>query len=470
MLFDSIQFLFFLPVVILIYYLLSPRYRWGLVLFANFTFLFLWRPEWIFLYITIILSSYFTGIWIEKTSNSGDRKLFLYTNIAVNLIVLGFFRYFNLFSDTISYFFERIGFNYDFPVLNILVPIGIAIISLQSMAYSVDVFKGKYKSEKHPGLLAVHLSFFPQLILGPVEKYQSFADKLKKAEWNGFSTLSKGIQNILYGLFLKMVIADKIALHSNQFFDQLQLFNFWIIIIWIVLFSIQIYALFYGIYLIAKGAAYLFEIRLSDNFSSPLFAISITDFVKRWNITIHSWFKEYLVGDAENLNLKTSLKWISIFVLAGLWYAASWKLVLVALFVLIMILGESIFNKLANFSAERSHKLIKLALILKTFLLISVILFFIRLDDLSLFFGESHSAFDYAFSLFNSSLPGPETWVAILVFIMLEIALVGQSFESFCDRIPAYLTWSLCLILLTSIILFSTGDSIEYNYLDFFYE
>ena len=327
MLFNTIDFAIFLPVVVIIYYLLPHKFRWILLLAASYFFYMSWRVEYILLIVASTLVDYFSGIRMEKLPDRKSRLPWLLLSLGVNLGLLFFFKYANFATGNLNLLFQKVGLSNEIPMMKLLLPVGISFYTFQTLSYSIEVYFGRQKAEKHLGYFALYVSFFPQLVAGPIERYSRLAPQFRIKQHINYDNLSRGLRLILYGLFIKMVIADNISGIVDLVYAAPENFASLDILKGIFLYSFQIYSDFYGYSTIAIGSALLLGIRIMDNFKSPYLAKNISEFWQRWHISISTWFRDYLyfpLGGNRVSKQRWVLNILLVFLISGLWHGANW--------------------------------------------------------------------------------------------------------------------------------------------------
>jgi len=331
MLFNSTAYLFFLPTVFALFWLIKFKYRWIILLIASYYFYMSWNPQLVVLISGTTLISYATSLWIESTSDKRKKKLYMAIGVISSLIVLFYFKYFGFFlsivSDLSSLLFQKDpGF-----AIKLLLPVGISFYTFQTLSYVIDVYRGDIKAERHLGYYALFVSFFPQLVAGPIERPQNLIPQLRKETFFKYEEASYGIKIMAWGFFKKMVIADYIALSVNEVYNHVGAYNGFALVIATFLFAIQIYCDFSGYTDIAIGSAKLFGYHLMKNFDSPYFAQSIREFWARWHISLSTWFKDYLyipLGGNRVSFKRHLLNLFLTFLISGLWHGANWTFIL----------------------------------------------------------------------------------------------------------------------------------------------
>ncbi|MCJ7801368.1 MAG: MBOAT family protein [Candidatus Marinimicrobia bacterium] len=331
MLFNSTQFIIFFPIVVFFYFLLPHRFRWMLLLIASYYFYMSWKPEYLILIIVSTLIDYFAAIQMSKQSVVSKRKLYLILSLFVNLGMLFGFKYFNFFSDSLRTIFDQFNVFYNVPTFKVLLPVGISFYTFQTLSYTIDVYRGKREPEKHLGIFALYVAFFPQLVAGPIERSTRLLPQLVKKYNFDYDRVTDGLKLMLWGFFKKVVIADRVAVIVNQVYNNPHDAAGLPLLIGTYLFAFQIYCDFSGYSDIAIGAAKVFGIDLMQNFRRPYFAKSIREFWQRWHISLSTWFRDYLYQSLGGNNA-TRWRWyyniMIVFLISGLWHGANWTFVI----------------------------------------------------------------------------------------------------------------------------------------------
>lgn len=335
MLFNSVTYILFLFVVVLIYYALqSVRLRNIWLLGSSYFFYMQWNAKYALLILSITLLTYIGALIISNDrmkSNHNYRRNILILFVILCLFILFFFKYIGMFIGHLNLIFRLLRFKIHFSRLNILLPVGISFFTLQSLGYLIDVYRGDVKCEHNFIDYALFVSFFPQLVAGPIERSKNLLNQFKNKIHFNYINLQKGFYYIVYGLMLKMVIADNLAILVNKIYSNPVKFSGLYIIIATIAFSIQIYCDFYGYSIIAKGSGILLGINLMDNFNSPYLSSSIREFWHRWHISLSTWFRDYLyipLGGNRKGFIINNINILIIFLISGLWHGASISFIL----------------------------------------------------------------------------------------------------------------------------------------------
>jgi D-alanyl-lipoteichoic acid acyltransferase DltB (MBOAT superfamily) len=327
MLFNSIDFIvFFNLLLLLLFFVKQNKNQKFIFLLASYIFYMWWNPAFILLIILSTVIDYFLG---QKIYAAEKKKNWLILSIMANLGILGFFKYFGFFEDNLFLFMQWFGYEPSWVSLNIILPVGISFYTFQTMSYSIDIYRGNLQPSKSPLDFAVFVAFFPQLVAGPIVRASEFLPQLEQERKLDFSKLNMLI--ILKGLFKKVIIADNLGFFVESIYTQPELYPS--VIIWVaaICFSIQIYCDFSGYTDIAIGVAAILGFKFPTNFDKPYFAITPSDFWRRWHITLSSWLRDYLyisMGGNKKGTWKTYRNLALTMLLGGLWHGASWNFVL----------------------------------------------------------------------------------------------------------------------------------------------
>ncbi len=384
MLFNSLQFLVFFPVVTAIYFLLPHKYRWLLLLLASCVFYMAFIPVYIFILFFTIIIDYAAGIIIEGAEGK-KRKQFLAISIIANIGVLAVFKYYNFFIENTNNLMHALHISTNkVPFLTIILPIGLSFHTFQAMSYTIEVYRGNQKAEKHFGIYALYVMFYPQLVAGPIERPQNLLHQFREEHKFNSQDLMDGLRLMLWGFFKKMVIADRIALYVNSVFNFPDDYHYLNLIIAALFFTIQIYCDFSGYSDIAIGTAKTMGFDLRPNFNKPYFSKNIKDFWQKWHISLSGWFKDYLYISlgGNRVGIKRIYFNVAIvFLISGLWHGANWTFVIWgALHACYMLIYMLLYKK---FKINFKSKLMKLFSVLCTFLLVAFAWIFFRANNLS---------------------------------------------------------------------------------------
>ncbi len=329
MLFNSLQFLVFFPIVVVLYYLMPHPFRWAWLLGMSSLFYMAFVPVYVLiLYFTIIVD-YIIGIQIEQSLGK-RREYLLFVSVLANMGVLAVFKYFNFFTENFNHLFASMGLHFSIPVLNILLPLGLSFHTFQALSYTIEIYRGHQKAERHLGVYALYVMFFPQLVAGPIERPQNMLFQYHKNISLDTNLVLSGLRLMLWGYFKKTVIADRMAMFVDPVFQNYGEMNTIYLVLAALSFVIQIYGDFSGYSDIAIGSARVLGIHLMINFERPLLSKNITEFWRRWHISLSTWFKDYVFQPLAVYWRNAGLHGVAAallltFIASGLWHGAGWN-------------------------------------------------------------------------------------------------------------------------------------------------
>lgn len=330
MLFNAIEFLIFFPVVVALYFACPVRYRWALLLMASYYFYAAWKLEYIVILLASTLISYFIALAMVKWNNQAQRTRLLVLGLSSNLGILFAFKYFNFANDSLRAVFNQFNLFYDVPMFQALLPVGISFYTFLTLGYVIDVYRGKLQPERHLGRFALFVAFFPQLLAGPIERAANMLPQFYEKFDFDEARVSSGLRLMLWGMFKKVVIADRLGLYVNAVYDHPSNWTGWPILLATFFFAFQIYCDFSGYSDIAIGAARVMGFKLMENFRQPYLARSPLEFWQRWHISLSTWFRDYLYiplgGNRVSLP-RWYLNLMIVFLVSGLWHGAAWTFV-----------------------------------------------------------------------------------------------------------------------------------------------
>jgi D-alanyl-lipoteichoic acid acyltransferase DltB (MBOAT superfamily) len=408
MLFNSLSFAIFLPIVFSLYWFVfskNLKLQNLLLLVASYYFYACWDWRFMFLLIFSTLLDYFTGIQIASTDIPWRRKFWFWISISVNLGFLGVFKYYNFFTESFSDFLSFFGLQVHPLTLTIILPVGISFYTFHGLSYVIDIYNNKIKAEKNFVDYAVFVSFFPLLVAGPIERATHLLPQLQRRRTFEYVKGVDGLRQILWGLFKKVVIADQCAKYSTLIFSNYTDYSGSTLLVGAILFSFQIYGDFSGYSDIALGTARLFGIELLRNFANPYFSRDIAEFWRRWHISLSSWFRDYLyipLGGSQGGTWMRVRNIFIIFLVSGFWHGANWTFIiwgtLNALYIMPSILFKTNRSNLDIVAQGKNLPTLKESLTMSlTFALTVFAWIFFRTQSVS-------EAFQYISILFSNSL------------------------------------------------------------------
>lgn len=476
MLFNSFEYLLFLPTVFLLYWFVFKSLRWQnlLVVMASYIFYGWWDWRFLILIAFTTLCSYLSGLEIERRKNAaiGGGKWLAFSNIAINLLILGIFKYFNFFADNLVLAFDSVGIALHPVMLQLILPVGISFYTFQALSYTIDVYRDRLKATNDPISFFAFISFFPQLVAGPIERATNLLPQFQRERRFDYATAVDGTKQILWGLFKKMVIADNCADIVDKVWADYSNHGSIMLIIAAILFSFQIYGDFSGYSDIAIGTGKLFGIRLMRNFNLPYFSRSVAEFWKRWHISLNTWFVDYVyipLGGSREGKCKAVRNTFVIFFLSGLWHGANWTYVTwglyhAALFLPLLLFGKN--KKYKNTVAEGRvlPTLMEMQQMLTTFVLAVFGWIIFRASSI----GELWDYLSAMVSNWNicDELEGKKAlfFIAILLIVEWFNRTKAHAFAFYIRNI--YLRWGVYLAT-TLLCLTQAGKQVQFIYFQF---
>lgn len=408
MLFNSFEFLVFLPIVFLLYWFVFRPRQWQnlLIVVASYVFYGWW--DWRFLLLIALTSvcSYASGLLIEHYGNHRHtQRAISAANIILNLAILGVFKYYNFFVDNLNTLFSTFGYHLDWVTINVILPVGISFYTFQALSYTIDVYRNNIHATHDPIEFFAYISFFPQLVAGPIERATNLLPQFQKERPFDYAKAVDGCRQMLWGFFKKLVIADNCAIAVNQIWEGYVDKTGLVLLMGGILFTFQIYCDFSGYSDIAIGCARLFGFNLMRNFNFPYFSRSIPEFWRRWHISLTTWFRDYIyfpLGGSRCDKWKIIRNVYIVWAISGLWHGAAWTFVCWGLFHATLLAVYNLFGintKYKNIVAEGRYlpHAKELAQMLLTFLLAVIGWIIFRAESMT-------QAADYLLSICNKSL------------------------------------------------------------------
>jgi alginate O-acetyltransferase complex protein AlgI len=331
MLFNSREFFYFFPLVVLVYFLLPRRNRWVLLLASSYYFYMAWKAEYAIIIAISTLIDYYASRQMGREPDKKRRRRWLYLSLVSNLGILMTFKYYNFFAENVDAALSGLGIGYSLPVSELLLPMGISFYTFQTMAYSIDVYNERIKPEKHFGYFALYVTYFPQLVAGPIERAQNLLPEFRKHVEFKYSRVVSGLKQMVWGLFKKIVIADNIGYLVDVIYNSPADQGGLAVALGTVLFAFQIYCDFSGYSDIAIGASRVLGIKLMDNFRTPYLSKSISEFWSRWHISLSTWFRDYLyipLGGSRVIKFRYFSNLMIVFLVSGFWHGSKWTFIL----------------------------------------------------------------------------------------------------------------------------------------------
>lgn len=474
MLFNSLSYAIFLPLVFIIYWLLPNKYRWILLLIASYYFYMSWNAKYVFLIFITTFTSYLCAILIEK--NREHKKLILIITLLVCLGILFVFKYFNFFFESINYL---LGNKLHSISLNLLLPVGISFYTFQTLSYCIDVYRGNIKAEKHFGYYATFVSFFPQLVAGPIERPDNLLPQLRKEKEFDYNKAVYGLKLMTVGFFKKIVVADNLAYYVDMVYNDLSYYHGFALVLAAFFFTIQIYCDFSGYSDIAKGSAKLLNIDLMDNFKTPYFSTTIKEFWSRWHISLSSWFKDYVyipLGGNRCSRLRHYFNLLATFLVSGLWHGANITFVIWGGIHGLLQILEDIFHIKKNTKTYSFSWFIRVILV---FMLMSITWVFFRASNLHdalyifrhMFDGITNLRSYIVSGLYSFGVKSPYllTMLAIYLIPLFIIDYINVKYDALTilNNKPIAIRYLAYFVLLLMILLLHYVGEVNFIYFQF---
>lgn len=475
MLFNSLDFAFFFIVVTIAYFLFPHRYRWILLLGASCYFYMAFVPIYILILGFTIVIDYFAGIYIEK-SEGRRRKLLLICSLVANVGVLVIFKYYNFLNESLSYIIGDFGYKNPIPYLSILLPIGLSFHTFQAMSYTIEVYRGNQKAEKHFGIYSLYVMFYPQLVAGPIERPQNILHQMHEKHEFEYARVVSGLQLMLWGFFKKLVVADRLSIYVNAVYGHPDLHNGSTVVVASLFFAIQIYCDFSGYSDIAIGCARVMGYDLMINFRRPYFSKSISEFWGRWHISLSTWFRDYLyipLGGNRVARQRVYLNLMIVFIVSGIWHGANYTFIIWGLLHGFYSLSGMILKPYREKLVEKikiNTYIVNVLNIVLTILLVTFAWIFFRAatlgDAWSLIhnlksFGEKPFVGDGISNMAHSILA-----IVLLFIVEYKMEYITDKFNFFSHKL-AWVRWSSVIIALFIIMLFGVFSGGQFIYFQF---
>ncbi len=472
MVFNSIEFLIFLPIVVALFYVLPQKVRWLMLLAASCVFYMWFVPKYILILLVTIVVDYTAGLLMERYADQPRKKkaIFIFS-IVSTLTVLLIFKYLNFLTANLDQLGASLGKETHL-MTHIILPIGLSFHTFQSMSYVIEVYRGHQKAERHFGYYALYVMFFPQLVTGPIERPANLLRQLHEEKKFRYENISKGMRLILFGFFIKMVVADHLGEYVDEVYGHLDEYNSWTVLCCMVFYSFQIYCDFFGYSTIALGSAKLMGFDITDNFKSPYLSKNIAEFWHRWHISLSTWFRDYVYIPLGGSRVKFG-RWmfniLVVFVLSGIWHGAActfllWGFAHGLLHIVEKVLRDRMPKK------ETQSKWLKISIdalcMLKTFVLVTLFWVMFRATD----FEHLKAIFVTAFTNFHGGEQmsvKPGMWIYLGLFILSDIVLRNTRFDVWCEDKPLAVRWLIYSVLVFMVIACSSVFNFPFIYFQF---
>lgn len=473
MLFNSIEFIIFLIIVFLIYWRLNHRNQNIFLVIVSYIFYGWWDWRFLFLILLSTLIDFFTGLFIGATESKSRRKIFLFVSIFANIGLLGFFKYFDFFIASLKDALIFIGAQpTSLTTLGIILPVGISFYTFQTMSYTIDVYQNKIKPTKNFMQFMGFVSFFPQLVAGPIERASHLLGQFEQKRFFNYPLAIDGCRQMLWGFFKKIVIADTLAVTVNAIYGNVFDVSGWHLALATIFFAFQIYCDFSGYSDIAIGASRLFGFHLNRNFHFPYFSKNIIQFWQRWHISLSTWFRDYIfipLGGSRVALSKYIRNILATFVISGFWHGANWTFIFWGLLHGIYFIPYAISKTHDRYKKEKesSPSLKDIHNIIFTFLLVAAGWIFFRAESITQgFYIVKKIALDLPNMLPLSELY-PKKMFLIGIFVVIEWWQRNKAHPLQLGNIPKWIRWPIYYAVIILILFFGNFDYTPFIYFQF---
>lgn len=469
MLFNSIEFIYFYLIVLILFFLSPNKWRWIILLISSYYFYMSWNVNYVFLILFTTIISYVTAIKIENAKSKNEKKIYLTISLVACLGVLFFYKYFNFFGTTLNEVLHLMGGKKEIPYIELLLPVGISFYTFQTLSYTIDVYRGDIVVEKHFGIYALYVSFFPQLVAGPIERSTRLLPQFRLEKKLALNNIVKGLKWIILGFFMKLVIADRLSIYVDAVYNNVYQHSGLTFITATFFFAFQIFGDFAGYSSIAIGVARTMGYDLMINFKRPYFATSISDFWHRWHISLSTWFRDYFYIPLGGSRVKIQRWYLNLFLtflVSGLWHGANWTFILWGALHGIYIVMENLF-KLTVKKDEKISIFNRLIRILIVFFLVNFAWIFFRANNVT----EAFYIIATILKDYNDIFLDTKTFfygfIGLVVLFMNDL-FVEKYPNSFIEnsrlnfRTVLYFVFLIGLILLTGV--FNGGQFIYFQF------
>jgi len=488
MLFNSLAFLLFFPVTTILFFLLPHKVRWLLLLAASCFFYMFFKPIYILILGFTIVIDYYAGILLYREQRPAKRKFYLIISLVANIGVLAIFKYYNFINHNISVLTFLFHVKDPLPILRMALPIGLSFHTFQAMSYTIEIYRGRQRAERHFGIYALYVMFYPQLVAGPIERPQNMIHQFHERKYFTYRNAVDGLRLMLWGMFKKVVIADRLALVTDPVFNNPHSYTATSLLLAAVLFSFQIFCDFSAYSEIAVGCARVMGFDLMRNFKHPYKAKTVAEFWRGWHISLSTWFKDYLyipLGGSRKGMYRTYLNILCVFVISGLWHGANWTFIAWGLLhAIYMIFAElTLKPRLALTEFLGLNKLKRLNTILQqliTFTLITVAWIVFRAnsiwDAIYIFrklpgiFTENHLFIKAHITSVDLGVPCSQLCMClglILLIILVQGAEGAAGLNNYINTRPKVLRWGVYYLLTCAIIYLGIFQNRQFIYFQF---
>lgn len=470
MLFNSFEFLLFFPLVCIVYFLLRKRQIQNtFLLISSYYFYMNWKPVYAILILASTIITFFSGCWVEKLTDIRKRKYVLWACLILNLGILFIFKYFNFINESVFQLLDVFGMRWKVPNLDVLLPVGISFYTFQAIGYSIDVYKGTIKAERDFFTYALFVSFFPQLVAGPIERAKNLLPQFHEQHFFNSQRAIDGFKQMLWGFFMKLCVADMLGNYVDAVYNNVSQHNGTSILLATVFFTFQIYCDFGGYSNIAIGAAKVMGFKLMENFRRPYLSQTIKEFWKRWHISLSTWFMDYVYIPLGGNRVKYSRHLFNLmvtFMVSGLWHGANWTFVIWgALHGCYQVIGN-VFRKYV-YKPKYESVLSKVAGTLFCFVLVSFAWLFFRANNVADAFDIVNKIITERGTLFVDQNVFVVGFMSLLILMFKDIKDQFELRFNFLHSKFCFIRYASIIALTSYVLLFGALSGGQFIYFQF---
>jgi alginate O-acetyltransferase complex protein AlgI len=477
MLLNSYKFALFFIIIAVGYFITPPRFRWALLLLGSYYFFIVGsKPEYILVILLSTAVTYYCGIRIGESGTVGARKSFLITGIAVNVGLLFFFKYLNIFGIRIESVLKNVNIVGGSAELGLLVPLGISFYTLQTLSYLIDVYRDTIEPERHVGYLALYVAFFPTLLAGPIERGSHLLPQLHDRFSFDYDRVTYAIKLMAWGLFLKIVIADRLGIYVNQVYNNVHDYKGLPLLFATLFFAVQLYCDFAGYTNMTRGGAKILGYDLLENFNKPYFSKNVQEFWRRWHISLTSWLRDYLyipLGGNRVSTWRNYLNILIVFLVSGLWHSGTWTFILWGgIHALYYWVYLAVKQMRGDKEGKREGRFLGVFKIIFTFSLVDLAWVFFRANSVGDAFYVIRNMFAFGLTdlgkLFSTHFEGYGLYLILIIFMLLIglISLRGPIIHRLTEQ-PTYIKWPVYYAFLFTLMIFAATTTSQFIYIRF---
>ena len=469
MLFNSWQYALFFPIVFALYWVLPHKFRVYLLLVASYYFYMSWNVKYVVLILFTTLVSYSAALMIHRSESQRMKRVLLILSLVACLVVLFVFKYFNFFAGAVVDFLNMFALHLHPMTLKLLLPVGISFYTFQTLSYVIDVYRGSVTPERNFLVYALFVSYFPQLVAGPIERTNNLLPQIKACHDFNYGQAAYGIKLMTWGFFKKLCIADVLAVYVDKVFADVYSFEGFALVLTVFFFTVQIYCDFSGYSDIARGCSKMLGIDLMENFRSPYFSASIREFWSRWHISLSTWFRDYVyipLGGNRCGKFRHSVNLMITFMISGLWHGASWNFVVWGA---VHGLAQVVENAFTRGKRQEVHGLIWAVRVVMTFVFVMMAWVFFRAESL----GEAVYVLGHMFLPVKGGRLGMDNFskltagLSLLLMFMYDYISSKKDIIALVSRKNPLFRYIVYVALVTVTVLFRAAEHVEFVYFQF---